>query len=111
MEELIISTGIIESLDITIIFTLLCLGFLIKHFIPKLHNNTIPAIILITSFAICTIKVMIYKEGTIMDAFTNSVIYSAIAIGLHSSGKVSLKAILSRIELKNEDSEDTEEDD
>lgn len=75
------------SLDYTIIYALLCLGFLIKHFVHKLSNSTIPGILLVTAFVIFIIKSVVYNEGTLLDAFYNSLIYSAISIGLHSGGK------------------------
>ncbi len=87
MDSILAGVDVIQYIDIKLVLLLLAIGFLVKHFIPKISNKLIPYIL----FGISIIdKIIGYGDfsfkgisGSIVDA----IICAAIAIGLHSSGK------------------------
>lgn len=87
MDSILAGVDVIQYIDIKLVLLLLAIGFLVKHFIPKISNKLIPYIL----FGISIIdKLVEYGDLSfkgICGAIVDAIICAAIAIGLHSSGK------------------------
>lgn len=87
MDSILASVDVIQYIDIKLVLLLLAIGFLVKHFIPKISNKLIPYILF--GFSIID-KIIGYGDFSfkgICGAIVDAIICAAIAIGLHSSGK------------------------
>ena len=84
-----ISAGIDVSnyVDFRLVVFLLCIGFLVKHFITKFPNKLIPYLLIVISLAYMLITMDSVSTNSIMNAIIDAIISGAIAVGLHSSGK------------------------
>lgn len=77
-------TAAIENVNASVIIALMAIGFVIKHFkfLDKISNDFIPPILFVLSFVICFID-----GGLSLSTTITAIVNSAIAIGLHQSGK------------------------
>ena len=84
-----ISTGIdvTNYVDFRLVVFLLCIGFLVKHFITKFPNKLIPYLLIVVSLVYMLTTMDSVSTNSIMNAIIDAIISGAIAVGLHSSGK------------------------
>ena len=78
---------VVQYLDVPLVISLLCVGFLIKHNMPFINNKYIPYILL----ALALLK-NVFDSGVNMNNIFNAIISATIAIGIHSSGKNIVKS-------------------
>lgn len=84
---------VVDFIDIRLTFGLIGLGFCIKHlyFLKKVSNEHIPAILVATSLLISYATLDVFTKHTIINTFINSILTSAVAIGIHQQCKGFLK--------------------
>lgn len=87
LEGLLTEANIIDYIDMRLVILLLCIGFLLKHFIAKFPNKAIPYLLMLLAVAYEEAKIDTLNVSSIMNAIIDAIICAAVAIGLHSSGK------------------------
>lgn len=113
MEELISQLHIMEYINIYLILALLGIGFIIKHTkkLENIPNNYIPIILYILSMIYEIITLNSYDKISIINGIMDATIASAIAIGIHSSGKQIFKSNnISKILFSDDNIEDNNEE-
>ena len=87
LESISAGIDVANYVDFRLVVFLLCIGFLVKHFITKFPNKLIPYLIIVISLAYMLITMDSVSTNSIMNAIIDAIISGAIAVGLHSSGK------------------------
>ena len=87
LESISAGIDVTNYVDFRLVVFLLCIGFLVKHFITKFPNKLIPYLIIVISLAYMLITMDSVSTNSIMNAIIDAIISGAIAVGLHSSGK------------------------
>ena len=97
---------VVQYLDVPLVISLLCVGFLIKHNMPFINNKYIPYILLVLA-----LLENVFESGVNMNNIFNSIISATIAIGIHSSGKNIAKSNKNKdIDIISENEENVNED-
>ena len=115
--NLLSDSDVAGIVNINLVLGLLAFGFIVKHFIKKLNNEFIPVILIICSIIVNFLNVEERTSGNFANAFMNSILSAAVAIGLHQSGKGSIKSLrefainlLSKGAADTDDTDNNEED-
>ena len=87
LESISAGIDVANYVDFRLVVFLLCIGFLVKHFITKFPNKLIPYLLIVISLAYMLITMDSVSTNSIMNAIIDAIISGAIAVGLHSSGK------------------------
>lgn len=87
LESISAGIDVANYVDFRLVVFLLCIGFLVKHFIIKFPNKLIPYLLIVISLAYMLITMDSVSTNSIMNAIIDAIISGAIAVGLHSSGK------------------------
>lgn len=79
-----VMTQVMGNVNVSIVITLMALGFAIKHFkfLEKFQNDFIPPFLLLVSIVLTFID-----AGISVPSVMTAIISAAIAIGLHQEGK------------------------
>lgn len=75
------------SINIPLIIILLALGYIVKHWIPKISNDNIPPIMLVAGIVLALIINIPYSPSDIVAIIIQGIVSGAAAIGLHTNGK------------------------
>lgn len=75
------------SINIPLIIILLALGYIVKHWIPKIGNDNIPPIMLVAGIVLALIINIPYGADKIVELIIQGIVSGAAAIGLHTNGK------------------------
>lgn len=87
LESISAGIDVTNYVDFRLVVFLLCIGFLVKHFITKFPNKLIPYLLIVISLVYMLITMGSVSTNNIMNAIIDAIISGAIAVGLHSSGK------------------------
>ena len=87
LESISAGIDVTNYVDFRLVVFLLCIGFLVKHFITKFPNKLIPYLLIVISLAYMLITMDSVSTNSIMNAIIDAIISGAIAVGLHNSGK------------------------
>ena len=87
LESISAGIDVANYVDFRLVVFLLCIGFLVKHFITKFPNKLIPYLLIVISLAYMLITMDSVSTNSIMNAIIDAIISGAIAVGLHTSGK------------------------
>ena len=81
------------SINIPLIIILLAIGFIVKHCMTKVPNDTIPPIMLISGIVLALIINIPYAPSDITSIVVQGIVSGAAAIGLHTNGKGLLEVL------------------
>ena len=87
LESISAGIDVTNYVDFRLVVFLLCIGFLVKHFITKFPNKLIPYLLIVVSLVYMLTTMDSVSTNSIMNAIIDAIISGAIAVGLHSSGK------------------------
>lgn len=87
LESISAGIDVTNYVDFRLVVFLLCIGFLVKHFITKFSNKLIPYLLIVVSLVYMLTTMDSVSTNSIMNAIIDAIISGAIAVGLHSSGK------------------------
>lgn len=87
LESISAGIDVANYVDFRLVVFLLCIGFLVKHFITKFPNKLIPYLLIVVSLVYMLTTIDSISTNSIMNAIIDAIISGAIAVGLHSSGK------------------------
>ena len=87
LESISAGIDVANYVDFRLVVFLLCIGFLVKHFITKFPNKLIPYLLIVVSLVYMLTTMDSVSTNSIMNAIIDAIISGAIAVGLHSSGK------------------------
>lgn len=87
LESISAGIDVTNYVDFRLVVFLLCIGFLVKHFITKFPNKLIPYLLIVVSLVYMLTTMDSISTNSVMNAIIDAIISGAIAVGLHSSGK------------------------
>ena len=87
LESISAGIDVANYVDFRLVVFLLCIGFLVKHFITKFPNKLIPYLLIVVSLVYMLTTMNSVSTNSVMNAIIDAIISGAIAVGLHSSGK------------------------
>ena len=87
LESISAGIDVTNYVDFRLVVFLLCIGFLVKHFITKFPNKLIPYLLIVVSLVYKLTTMDSVSTNSVINAIIDAIISGAIAVGLHSSGK------------------------
>lgn len=90
-----------ESVNIPLVIVLLAIGYILKHWVKPIVNDSIPLVLLITGIVFALIINIPFKfQEEILVVLVKGIVSGAAAVGIHTQGRTIIDIIKS---VKNTD--------